>query len=163
MADVKIETLKIRPPEGTQIIIGQAHFIKTVEDLYEALATSSTAIRFGLAFCESSGPALVRYDGNEESLAASAADLALKIGAGHVFVILLREGFPINVLNKVKAVEEVAAIFCATGNSIGMIIATDEEGRGVLGVIDGSKSKGIENENEKKKRHEFLRKIGYKR
>jgi adenosine/AMP kinase len=159
---MRIETIEIKPPEGTQIIVGQAHFIKTVEDLYEALASSSPGIRFGLAFCESSGPSLVRYDGNDKALTDSAAEMALNIGTGHAFVILIKDAFPINVLNRIKMVEEVATIFCATGNAVRLIIG-EEEGRGILGVIDGTKPKGIETQEDKQKRHNFLRQIGYKR
>ncbi len=163
MSEVKLQRIEAKPPEGAQMIIGQAHFIKTVEDLYEALATSSTVIKFGLGFCESSGPCLVRHDGNDESLANLAAELAFRIGAGHVFVILMREAFPISILNKVKMTEEVATVFCATGNPVSLLIAEDDTGRGVLGVIDGARPIGIETEQDRERRHEFLRKIGYKR
>ncbi|MFQ6135161.1 MAG: adenosine-specific kinase [Nitrososphaerales archaeon] len=160
---MNLVTVKIQVPEGINIIIGQSHFIKTVEDLYETLVSSSPSIKFGVAFCESSGPALIRYDGNEEELQKSAVGFAKEISAGHVFVILLRDGFPINVLNRIKMVDEVASIFCATANPIEVVIAETKQGRGVLGVIDGVKSRGVESEKDKQKRHEFLRRIEYKR
>lgn len=158
-----VKVVEISPSEGEQIIIGQAHFIKTVEDLYEALVTSSTKIKFGIGFCESSGPALVRYEGNDEELEKKAAEIAYKISAGHSFVIVLKEAYPINVLNRIKDVEEVVNIYCATGNPVKVLVAEYEGGRGIIGVIDGLASKGIESEKEKKERHEFLRKIGYKK
>lgn len=158
-----IKIVEVSPLEGEQIIIGQAHFIKTVEDLYEALITSSTRIKFGIGFCESSGSALVRHEGNEEELEKRAAEIAYKISAGHSFVIVLKDAFPINVLNRIKAVEEVVGIYCATGNPVKVLVAECGEGRGIIGVIDGLASKGIEGEREKKERHEFLRKIGYKK
>lgn len=163
MTAFELRLVEIRPPEGVNVIIGQAHFIKTVEDLYEALVTSGTAIKFGIAFCESSGPALIRFDGNDEEMTKLAVEYAQKLSAGHVFVITLRDAYPINVMNRVKHVDEVATVFCATGNPIQVIVAETEQGRGLLGVIDGLKSKGVETDEDKKKRHEFLRKIGYKR
>lgn len=158
--DLKIEKVVI--PEGTNFILGQAHFIKTIEDLHEAIASSGTSIKFGVAFCEASGPCLIRVEGNDEELKKIAAETALRIGAGHSFTVFLRNGFPINVLNRIKSVEEVCAIFCATANPVQVIIAENEGKRGVVGVIDGEKPKGIEGEEDKKKRKEFLRKIGYK-
>lgn len=163
MSGVKIEHVEIRPPEGVQMIIGQSHFIKSVEDLYEAIASSMPNIKFGIAFCESSGPALVRYEGNDEELEKLAVDYALKISAGHVFVVVLRNAYPVNVLNRVKNVEEVATVFCATGNPVDVVIAETMLGRGILGIVDGIKTKGVENELDKKHRHEFLRKMGYKK
>ncbi|MHA1590123.1 MAG: adenosine-specific kinase [Candidatus Njordarchaeales archaeon] len=160
---VEIKVIEIKPPEGVNIILGQSHFIKTVEDLYEALITASTSIKFGLAFVESSGPCLVRYDGNDEELTKLAVEYARKIAAGHLFVILLKDAWPINVLNRIKNVMEVVTLFAATANPVQVIVAETEQGRGVLGVIDGFHTKGVETEKEKKERHEFLRKIGYKR
>lgn len=159
---VKLETLKIEIPEGTNIILGQAHFIKTVEDLYEALIEASSGIKFGLAFCEASGPCLVRHSGNSSELEKIASDLALKIGVGHSFIIFLKNAFPINVLKRVQAVSEVVSIFCATANPVEVIIAESDQGRGVLGVIDGFSPKGIETNDDIEERKKFLRKIGYK-
>ncbi len=159
----KFEVVKIEIPKDCNVIIGQAHFIKTVEDLYEALANSVPNIKFGIGFCESSGPALVRHEGNDEELERRAAEIAYKISAGHSFVIVLKDAYPINVLNRIKAVEEVVSIYCATGNPVKILVAEYEGGRGIIGVIDGLASKGIEGEKEKKERYEFLRKIGYKK
>ncbi|HVP22764.1 MAG TPA: adenosine-specific kinase [Conexivisphaerales archaeon] len=150
-------------PRDHSVIIGQAHFIKTVEDLYETLVTSSPAARFGIAFCESSGPALIRVEGNDDSLRADAASVAARIGAGHSFVITLRDAYPINVLNRVKSVEEVTTVFCATANPVQVIVASTEQGRGIMGVIDGVSPKGTEGAGDAKDRRDFLRKIGYKR
>jgi len=160
---LNIFTVKIQAPEGVNLIIGQAHFIKTVEDLYETLVSSSPTIKFGVAFCESSGPALIRHDGNDKALEESAVAFAEEISAGHIFVILLKDAYPINVLNRVKIVEEVVSIFCATANPIEVVVAETNQGRGVLGVIDGLKSRGVESDSDTRHRHEFLRKIGYKR
>lgn len=156
-------TVKLDIPEGVNLILGQAHFIKTVEDIYETLTSSSPTIKFGMAFCESSGPALIRYEGNDKELTDIAIQFAQKLSAGHVFVILLANGYPINVLNRIKAVEEVVNIYCATANPVEVILAETEQGRGVLGVVDGIKSRGVEAEKEKNERHELLRKLGYKR
>ncbi|MDG6909877.1 MAG: adenosine-specific kinase [Nitrososphaerota archaeon] len=154
---------EIRVPEGVQIIIGQAHFIKTVEDLYEALVGSMPGLKFGLAFCEASGKALVRYEGTDDALADLAKEYASRIAAGHSFVVLLRDAFPINVLNRVKAVEEVVGVYCATSNPVSVVIADSGKGRGVMGVIDGVPPKGAEGEQDKEERRSFLRKVGYKR
>ena len=156
-------TVRLDVPEGINMILGQSHFIKTVEDVYETLTSSSPGTKFGVAFCESSGPALIRYDSNDKSLEELAVQFAQKLSAGHVFVVLLRNAFPINVLNRIKALDEVASIYCATANPVEVILAETEQGRGVLGVIDGVKTRGVEGEKEKKERHEFLRKLGYKR
>lgn len=156
-------TVKLEIPEGTNLILGQAHFIKTVEDIYETLVSNSPSIKFGIAFCESSGPALIRYDGNDKLLTDITIDFAQRLSAGHIFVILLGNAYPINVLNRIKAVEEVVNIYCATANTVEVILAETEQGRGVLGVIDGVKSSGVEGEKEKNEREDFLRKIGYKR
>jgi len=158
--ETKIYKLKV--PEGTNVILGQTHFIKTAEDLYEILVDSVPGIKFGLAFCEASGPCLVRSEGNDEELKKLAEKSAFDIGAGHSFIIYLKDAFPINILNAVKNCPEVCSIFCATANPVEVIIAETEQGRGILGVIDGFKPKGIEKEEDKKHRKEFLRKIGYK-
>ena len=153
--------VKIENPQGYNLILGQAHFIKTVEDLYEALITSSPHLKFGLAFCESSGPCLVRYAGNDEELTELAKIMPEYIGRTH-FHNFLKDGYPINVLNTVKMVPEVCHIYCATANPVEVIIKETEQGRGVMGVIDGFKSKGIEGEKEIADRHKLLRQIGYK-
>lgn len=150
-------------PEGANIIIGQSHFIKTVEDIYEALITSVPEIKFGLAFCEASQDRLVRSDGTDEGLKKLAEENALKIGAGHTFVIVLGNAFPINVLNEIKQVQEVCTIFCATANQVDVVIAENERGRGILGVVDGVGPVGVEDKEHVKARCEFLRQIGYKR
>ena len=160
---MELLTITITPPEGTNLILGQSHFIKTVEDVYETLASSSPTIKFGLAFSESSGPALVRHEGNDPALESLAVEMSMKIGCGHTFLILLANGYPINVLNRLKSVEEIVTIFCATANPIEVIIAETSQGRGVLGVIDGISPKGVESETDKEQRFTFLRKIGYKR
>lgn len=159
---MEIKTVKIKNPENLNVIIGQSHFIKTVEDLYEALITSSTSIKFGIAFNESSGPRLIRFAGNDEALIELAKENAMNIGAGHIFVIFLKDAYPINVLNRIKMVQEVVRIFVASANPIEVIIAETEQGRGILGVIDGESPLGFESEEDKIKRKEFLRKIGYK-
>ncbi|MEM2856058.1 MAG: adenosine-specific kinase [Candidatus Nitrosocaldaceae archaeon] len=160
---MKIESVKLDIKEGRNIILGQAHFIKSVEDLYEALISSSTCIKFGIAFCEASGKALIRHDGNDKELEEEAINEIKKISAGHVFLIVLRDAYPINVLNKIKMVDEVVNIYCATSNPLEVIIAVSEQGRGVIGVIDGISSKSVEDENDKEERRVFLRRIGYKR
>lgn len=159
---MELKTVKLDIPEETNCILGQTHFIKSIEDLYEALADSAPTIKFGIAFCEASGPCLIRTEGNDESLIQIAAKNAMKIGAGHSFVILMKNGYPINVLNRIKLVPEVCRIFCATANPVEVIFTTTEQGNGIVGVIDGFSPKGIEGEQEKKERKEFLRKIGYK-
>ncbi len=159
----KIEVIDIPVPEGTNVIVGHTHFIKSVEDLYETLVTSSTSIKFGIGFVEASGARLVRSDGNDPELIKLAEEAALKIGAGHTFVIYLRNAWPINVLNAVKMVQEVCRIYTATANPLQVVVAETDQGRAVLGVVDGYTPLGVEDENAKKERHEFLRKIGYKR
>ena len=159
--DIKI--VDIEKPSELNVIIGQTHFIKTVEDLYEILVTSIPGIKFGLAFCEASGDRLIRTDGTDEELIKLAAKNAEKIGAGHSFIILLKDCFPINVLNQIKGCPEVCNIFCATANPLQIVIAETEKGRGILGVIDGETPVGIEKMNDVQRRKEFLRKIGYKR
>jgi adenosine/AMP kinase len=160
MLDFK--TVRIEPPENCNIILGQAHFIKTIEDLYEAIVTSVPAAKFGVAFCESSGPCLVRHDGTDPELRNMAAKKALEIGCGHSFIIFLKNAYPINVLDKIKKTDEVCTVYAATANPLEAIIAETEQGRGIVGVVDGLKSKGIETEKDIKARKEFLRKIGYK-
>ncbi len=160
---VETVAVELAVPEGCQLIVGQAHFIKTVEDLYEALATSVPGLKFGVAFCEASGKALVRFDGSDERCTRMAKDFASKLGAGHCFVIVLDGAFPINVLGKVKAVEEVVSIFCATSNAVKVLVADDGSGRGVVGVIDGVSPTGEESGPDKEERKEVLRKVGYKR
>lgn len=152
----------VENPEGLNLILGQSHFIKTVEDLHETLASSSPFIKFGLAFCESSGPCLVRWSGNDPDLIELAKRNAQKIGSGHSFIIFLKDAFPVNVLNAVKMVPEVCCIFCATANPVTVILAENEQGRGILGVIDGFKTKGVEGEEEIRERKKLLRKFGYK-
>jgi uncharacterized protein len=160
---MKIDEVEIRVPEGSQIVIGQAHFIKTVEDLYETLTTSMPGLKFGVAFCEASGKALIRFDGSDPDSTILAREYATRIYAGHSFVIVLGSAFPINVVNRVKAVEEVLQIFCATANPVTVIVADNGKGRGILGVIDGATSKESESDVERAERRAFLRKIGYKR
>ena len=159
---MEFKTVKIGVPKECNVILGMAHFIKTVEDLYEALINSVPSIKFGIGFCESSGPCLVRCEGNDEELKILASRLALELGCGHCFIIFLKNAYPINVLDKIKQVPEVCSIHAATANPLEVIVAETEQGRGILGVIDGSKSKGIETEADVKARKEFLRKIGYK-
>ena len=159
---VAIEAVTIDKPDDMNVIVGQAHFIKTVEDLHEALAGVSPHLRFGLGFCEASTARLVRRSGNDPELTELAAHNALAIGAGHAFVILLRDGFPINVLNQVKAVPEVCGIYCATANDVDVLVAVSERGRGIVGVIDGSPPVGIETDADAAERHSLLRAIGYK-
>ena len=160
---MEITSVKIEVPPETNIILGQAHFIKTVEDLYEALVSSAPDIKFGVAFCEASMERLVRSDGNDEELIKAAQDNALAIGCGHSFLIYIRNAFPINVLGAVQNAQEVCNIFCATANPVEVIIARTEQGGGILGVVDGESPVGIETEKDVKERKTFLRTIGYKR
>jgi len=160
---MELKVVRIEKPEDVNFILGQSHFIKTVEDLHEALVGSVPGIRFGLAFCESSGECLIRWTGTDEKMIELAKKNAMALSTGHAFIIFLKSGFyPINVLNVVKDVSEVCQIFCATANSVEVIIAETEQGRGILGVIDGLKSKGIEEDEGIRWRKEFLRRIGYK-
>jgi len=160
---MELKTVRIEKPENVNVIIGQTHFIKSVEDIHEALATAVPGIRFGLAFCESSGKCLIRWTGTDEEMTTLAKKNAMAISAGHTFVLFLGEGFyPINVLNAIKMVPEVCHIFCATANPVELVIAETEQGRGVLGVVDGSVPKGIEGEEDIAWRKGFLRQIGYK-
>ncbi len=155
-------TVRIEKPENVNLILGQSHFIKTVEDLHEALAGTVPGIQFGLAFCESSGPALVRVSGTSPEMTELAARNALALAAGHSFLILLANCFPINVLNAVKAVPEVCRIFCATANPVEVILAETEQGRAILGVVDGVKSRGLETDADVAERKALLRRFGYK-
>jgi adenosine/AMP kinase len=159
---LEFKTVKIDPPKDCNIILGMAHFIKTTEDLYEALVNAVPTIKFGIGFCESSGPCLVRHEGNDDELRRLAAEKAFEIACGHSFVIYLKNAYPINVLDKIKNVPEVCTIFAATANPLEIIIAETAQGRGIIGVVDGLKSKGIETDENIKERREFLRKIGYK-
>ncbi len=159
---MEIKVVKIKKPDETNLILGQSHFIKTVEDLHEAIVTTVPGAKFGLAFCESSGPCLVRWSGTDNELTELAKTNALELAAGHSFLILMRDMFPINILNVVKGLPEVCRIFCATANPVDVIIAETEMGRGILGVVDGLKSRGVEGEDDIRARKEFLRKIGYK-
>ncbi|RKY32083.1 MAG: hypothetical protein DRP74_03440 [Candidatus Omnitrophota bacterium] len=157
-----IKLVDIKKPEDINLILGQSHFIKTVEDLYEVLINSVPGIKFGLAFCESSGACKIRSEGNDPDLKKLAEYNALQISAGHSFIVFIKNAFPINILNAIKVIPEVCRIYCATANAVEVIIAETQAGRGILGIIDGSKPKGIENDEDIKWRHEFLRKIGYK-
>jgi len=159
---MKFETVKMEIPSQANIIIGRTHFIKTVEDLYEVMVNSVPNGKFGIAFCEASGPCLVRAEGNNEELKSVAIKNASALGAGHTFVILLKEIFPVNVLNGIKNCREVCSILCATANPVEVVIAQTPQGRGIMGVIDGFRPKGVETEKDVKIRKEFLRKIGYK-
>ena len=159
---MELKVVEMTIPEESNIILGQSHFIKTVEDVYEALASSAAGIKFGLAFCEASGDCLVRFDGNDEELKQVAAENAMKLGCGHSFNIVLKDAYPINVLNQLKSVPEVCRIIAATANPLQVVVAETEQGRGIMGVIDGSKPKGLEDEEGVKWRKDFLRMIGYK-
>jgi hypothetical protein len=160
---MEIKNVRLVVPEGCNIIVGQSHFIKTAEDLYETIVTSCPHAKFGVAFCEASGPCLIRGEGNDDDLRKVSAENAMSMGAGHTFVVLLKEAFPINVLNAIKACSEVCNIFCATANPLEVVVAETDQGRGILGVVDGFSPKGVETEAEVKARKEFLRRIGYKR
>jgi len=157
-----LRVIDIKVPEGCNAILGQSHFIKTVEDLYEALVNAVPNVKFGLAFCESSGPCLVRFEGNDQELKELASKTSLQLSAGHTFIIFIRNAYPINVLDKIKSVPEVCNIFLATSNPFQVVVAETEQGRGILGVVDGFASKGVEAEKDIQERKEFLRKIGYK-
>lgn len=159
--ELKLVPLEI--PDGGNLILGQTHFIKSVEDIYEAIVTTVPQMKFGVAFNEASGPCLVRVDGNDDGLKALAAKNASAVGAGHVFVVVMREGYPINVLGRIRDVPEVCSIFCATANPVQAVVAESEQGRGVLGVIDGVPPKEVETAEDAEKRRGFLRMIGYKR
>lgn len=158
-----IKSVRIEYPEGCNIILGQTHFIKSAEDLYEIMATTVPQAKFGVAFTEASGPCLIRTEGNDEDLVKSCVSILESMGAGHVFCVLMKDAFPINVLNQIKNCQEVCRIFCATANPLEVVLASSEQGNGVLGVIDGYSPKGIETPEDKAQRKEFLRMIGYKR
>jgi adenosine/AMP kinase len=160
---MELRTVRMTIPENANIVIGQTHFIKTVEDIYETVTSSVPKARFGIAFNEASGPCLIRVDGNDENLKKCATENARNIGAGHCFVLVLEDCYPINVLNAIKGLQEVCSIFCATANPVEVMVAENETGRGVLGVIDGERPKGVETEKDAEDRKAFLRKIGYKR
>lgn len=159
---MKTEVVKVETPKDANLVLGVSHFIKTVEDLHEVVVGSVPSIKFGVAFCESSEPCLVRVSGNDEELRRAAAENAFRVGAGHSFMIFLRGAYPINILNAVKAVPEVCRVLCATANPVEVVVAETDQGRGILGVIDGYKAKGIETEKDAAERKEFLRRIGYK-
>jgi len=159
---MEFQTVPIDKPEATNLILGQSHFIKTVEDIHEAIVQTAPQMKFGLGFCESSGPALVRWTGNDDALIELAKKNALALSCGHCFLLFMENGFPVNILNTIKAIPEVCHIYCATANPIEVIVAETGQGRGIMGVIDGMKTKGIETEADIRTRKEFLRKIGYK-
>jgi len=159
---MELKIVSIENPDELNLILGQSHFIKTVEDLHEALVTAIPGIQFGLAFCEASGPCLIRHSGTAEELERLAVHNAQAIGAGHSFLVFLKEAFPINVMHAVKRVPEVCRVFCATANPVDVVVAATETGRGILGVIDGSSPKGVEGPGDIAHRKEFLRTIGYK-
>jgi adenosine/AMP kinase len=160
---MELKTVRLSIPENGNIIFGQSHFIKTVEDLYEAIVNTAPQMKFGIAFCEASGACLIRAEGNDEELKRIAIGNAQAVAAGHTFIICLREGYPINILAAVRNVPEVVRIFCATANPVEAVVAETEQGRGVLGVIDGFPPKGVEGPADIEWRHSLLRKIGYKR
>ena len=159
---MELETVSIDKPEEMNLILGQAHFIKTVEDLYEALVSTVPGIKFGLAFCESSGPCLVRCEGTDDELVDLARRNALKIGAGHSFIIFMKDAYPINVMRAIRDVPEVCGIFCATANPVEVVVLETAQGRAILGVVDGYRTRGVEAEEHKRERKDFLRRIGYK-
>jgi adenosine/AMP kinase len=164
MSELKTHIVQAVIPEDCNVVVGQSHFIKTVEDLYEALVTSAPGLEFGIAFCEASGDCLIRHDGNKKDLEDVAVANARSINAGHVFVVVIRNGYPINILNRIKDVQEVCRIFAATANPLQVLVAESEQGRGVIGVIDGSPAKGVEDESGQAWRKNLLRNIiGYKR
>jgi len=159
---MELKLVKIEVPKDCNLVLGTAHFIKTVEDLYEALKNAVPNVRFGVGFCESSGPCLVRCEGNDEALQGLASKYAYELACGHAFIVFLKDAFPINVLDKIKQVPEVCTVHAATANPVEVVVVETDQGRGILGVVDGLKSKGIETEADVKARREFLRKIGYK-
>ena len=159
---MELIVIPVEKPQDTNFILGQTHFIKSVEDIHEAIVNANPSIKFGIAFCEASQKCLIRYSGNDSKLIELAQKNALNLSCGHSFIVFLEQGFPVNILNSLKVVNEVVNIFCATANDTQVIIAESEQGRGILGVIDGEKPKGIEKEADIKERHKFLRQIGYK-
>jgi len=160
---VELENVQIAKDEDANVIIGTTHFIMSVEDIFEAIVRTNPSIKFGLAFCEASGPCLVRVEGNDDPLKECARSNALKVGAGHSFIVVIKSGFPINILNALKSVPEVCTIHCATANPVEVIVAKTKQGRGIMGVVDGSPPKGAETAKDADDRKAFLRKIGYKR
>jgi len=162
MPSIDVDIVKIEKKQETQLILGHAGFIKTAEDLYEAMVNAVPSVKFGLAFAEASGPCLVRSEGNDEQLTRQAEQNMLKIGAGHSFIILFEGAYPINVLNSIKHVNEVARVYCATSNPVEVLVANTDLGRSIIGVVDGSASKGIEKTEDKSSRRKLLRNIGYK-
>jgi adenosine/AMP kinase len=160
---METKAVRVEFPEGANVIVGQSHFIKTVEDLYEAMVTSAPALKFGLAFCEASGPCLIRSDGSDDDLRKTAVKIAGHLAAGHCFVVVMKDAFPINVLNAIKACPEVCRVYCATANPLEVIVVETEQGRGILGVVDGASPRGIESDEDIADRKALLRKFGYKR
>lgn len=160
---MQLKAVALEIPAGGNVIVGQSHFIKTVEDVYEAIVNTVPQMKFGIAFNEASGPCLTRVDGNDDELKAVAARNAAAVAAGHIFVVAMRDGYPVNVLGRIKDVPEVCGIFCATANPVEVVVAESGQGRGILGVIDGSSPKGVETDEDAKARRTFLRQIGYKR
>jgi adenosine/AMP kinase len=160
---MELKTVRMNIPEGANLILGHSHFIKTVEDLYEAVVGTVPQMKFGLAFNEASADRLTRLEGNDDALKTIASENALALGAGHCFVMLIRDGFPINILHRVKDCPEVVTVYCATANPVEVVVAETEQGRGVLGVIDGQSPLGVEQEADIRKRHDLLRRFGYKR
>ncbi|MBD2194922.1 MULTISPECIES: adenosine-specific kinase [Calothrix] len=159
---MELKAVAMQIPEGCNVILGQTHFIKTVEDLHEIMVSISSQVKFGIAFCEASGPCLVRSTGSDRALEDAAINNAIALGAGHSFIILLKDAYPINFLNAIKQCPEVCTIYCATANPVEVIVAQTEQGRGILGVIDGFSPKGLETPEDVKARQSFLRQIGYK-
>jgi adenosine/AMP kinase len=159
---LEVQALTLKWEEGCNIIVGQSHFIKTVEDVAEIMNSSVPGVEYGLAFCEASGPCLIRTEGNDEKLVEEAAECARQVGAGHSFYLILRKAFPINVLNQLKACQEVARIFCATANPLQVLVVETDQGRGIVGVVDGFAPKGVEGAEDKQARKEMLRTFGYK-
>ncbi len=160
--EMKVSAVPVSFPEGANIVIGQSHFIKTAEDLAEIMSSSVPGAKYGLAFCEASGPCLIRTEGNDEGLVAQAVQAAQVVGAGHSFFLIMLNAYPINVLNQIKSCQEVCRIFCATANPLHVLVGSTDQGRGILGVIDGFPPKGVEKENDKAERRSMLRKFGYK-
>uniref|UniRef100_A0A7C4NQG4 Adenosine monophosphate-protein transferase n=1 Tax=Staphylothermus marinus TaxID=2280 RepID=A0A7C4NQG4_STAMA len=163
MSNVKLSVVRIPVPEGVNVIIGRSHFIKSVEDIYEAVVTSVPGVKFGLAFNEASGKRLIRFDGNDDELVKLAVESARNIGAGHVFVLYIRNAYPINILNALKNIQEIVSLYVATGNPVEAIIAETEQGRTIVGVVDGYTPLGVESDEDRRERYVFLRKIGYKK
>lgn len=160
---MELQTVRLEIPDGGNIIVGQSHFIKTVEDIYEAIVNTVPQMKFGVAFSEASGPCLIRVDGNDDALKAAATRNAEAIAAGHIFVVVMKDGYPINILRRITETPQVVNIYCATANPVEVIVAQSAQGRGILGVIDGESPKGVETDEDRTKRQGFLRMIGYKR